>query len=550
MKLTKLLLPLVVVAGVAQASWASRPGIHVDASGQTLVFRPLVAAGEAHVRVTGPQGYALEHTFAAGETPALNLSHAGALRDGAYTYEITLAPVERRERDSAEDERPPEAGLVQAGSFRVVSGAVLLPAGLEATRGQRSAPPSPNDYVIADDLIVQLSACVGFDCVNGEVFGFDTLRLKENNLRIKFEDTSAAGYPSTDWQLTANDSAAGGANRFSIEDVTAATNPFTIEGAAANNSIFVDSTGRVGFRTATPVLDLHVNTSDTPALRFEQNNSGGYAAQTWDVAGNEANFFVRDVTGGSRLSFRIRPGAPTSSLDIAADGKVGVGTGSPSARLHVASNNSDTTSARAFIQETSGTAGSRNMLRIANNGASTFRFDNTSTGQNWGFGALAGGNFFIAATPGTGLAMTLTSAGNMTIQGTLTQSSDRNSKSDIVEVDVGQVLDKVTALPIATWRYRQDEARHMGPMAQDFAAVFGLGADDKHIAPGDMAAVALAAIQALQTQNARLAERVAALEAERTARKLAPGRRCRATPGRRCLGVRFAERFRLTEPPA
>ena len=36
----------------------------------------------------------------------------------------------------------------------------------------------------------------------------------------------------------------------------------------------------------------------------------------WDIAGNEANFFVRDVTGGSRLPLRIRPGAPTSSIDF------------------------------------------------------------------------------------------------------------------------------------------------------------------------------------------------------------------------------------------
>jgi len=93
----------------------------------------------------------------------------------------------------------------------------------------------------------------------------------------------------------------------------------------------VDSTGRVGLRTATPVLDLHINTSNTPAIRLEQNNSGGFTAQTWDIGGNEANFFVRDVTSGSRLPFRIRPGAPTSSLDVAADGNVGVGVaGAPS----------------------------------------------------------------------------------------------------------------------------------------------------------------------------------------------------------------------------
>jgi hypothetical protein len=184
------------------------------------------------------------------------------------------------------------------------------------------------DQVIPDDLIVQGSLCVGFDCVNNENFGFDTIRLKENNTRIKFEDTSVGTFPTNDWQLTANDSASGGASKFSIEDITGARVPFTIEAGASTNSIFVDSTARVGFRTSTPVLDLHVATSNTPGLRLEQNNSGGFTAQTWDIAGNEANFFVRDVTSGSRLPFRIRPGAPTSSIDISADGDVGIGTAS------------------------------------------------------------------------------------------------------------------------------------------------------------------------------------------------------------------------------
>src|SRR5712672_3439908 len=108
------------------------------------------------------------------------------------------------------------------------------------------------DFVIPDDLIVQGSACVGLDCVDGESFGFDTIRLKENNTRIKFDDTStSAGFPNNDWQLTANDSASGGANKFSIEDITAATVPVTVTGSAPTNSIFVDSTGRVGFRTST-----------------------------------------------------------------------------------------------------------------------------------------------------------------------------------------------------------------------------------------------------------------------------------------------------------
>lgn len=230
------------------------------------------------------------------------------------------------------------------GAFRIANGQ-LVPANLVETSSSApssnpnnaSAGPRPNDQVILDDLIVRGSICAGLDCVNNENFGFETLRLKQKNLRIGFDDTSTFGsFPATDWELTANDTANGGANRFSITDITAATVPFTVTGAAPSNSLFVSSAGRIGIGTATPVLKVHVAQGDTPALRLDQDGSGGFLAQSWDVAGNETNFFIRDGTNASLLPFRIRPGAPTSSIDIAASGNVGIGTETPAARLDVA----------------------------------------------------------------------------------------------------------------------------------------------------------------------------------------------------------------------
>jgi hypothetical protein len=191
------------------------------------------------------------------------------------------------------------------------------------------------DNVIPDDTIIQGSACIGLDCVNGESFGFDTLRLKENNTRIKFDDTSVgAGFPANDWTLVANDSASGGRNFFGIEDTTAGRMIFGVSAGAPANSLWVNSRGNVGLGTDNPLLALHLVRTDTPAIRLEQTNAGGFTAQTWDIGANEANFFIRDLTGGSRLPFRIRPGAPTSSIDIAANGFVGFGTASPTAQLH------------------------------------------------------------------------------------------------------------------------------------------------------------------------------------------------------------------------
>jgi hypothetical protein len=235
------------------------------------------------------------------------------------------------------------------------------------------------DTVIPDDLIVQGSACVGLDCVDGESFGFDTIRLKENNTRIKFNDTSTSpGFPNNNWQLTANDSASGGLNKFSIENITVATVPFTVVGPAPTNSLFVADTGKIGLRTATPLLDVHITTGDTPAQRFEQTNSSGFTAQTWDIGANEANFFVRDLTGGSRLPFRIRPGAPTSSIDINASGNVGIGTASPgfttAIATHILTVHGGTTRgllelANAQTDAVQNTAGQVGFIAAANTGA-------------------------------------------------------------------------------------------------------------------------------------------------------------------------------------
>lgn len=198
------------------------------------------------------------------------------------------------------------------------------------------ALPAQADQVILDDLIVDGSACIGQDCVNGESFGFDTLRLKENNLRIKAQDTSAsASFPSNDWQITFNDSSNGGQNKFSIDDIDGGRTPFTIEASAPSHSLYVDDGGRIGLGTSTPVVQMHQKDGNTPTLRLEQDGSSGFSAQTWDIAGNEANFFIRDASNGSTLPFRIEPGAPSNAVYIDSTGFVGFGVTSPAFDIEV-----------------------------------------------------------------------------------------------------------------------------------------------------------------------------------------------------------------------
>ena len=194
------------------------------------------------------------------------------------------------------------------------------------------AMPVSADFVIVDDLIVDGSACIGFDCVNGESFGFDTLRIKENNLRIKFDDTSTTtGFPNHDWQITFNDSANGGAEQvLDRRHPRPPATPFTIE-ANAPSQLALRRRRRAGrLRHQHPGGRAAHHDGDTPTLRLEQDGSSGFTPQTWDVAGNETNFFVRDVTNGSTLPFRIRPGrADQLDLHRRPTGDVGFGTVSP-----------------------------------------------------------------------------------------------------------------------------------------------------------------------------------------------------------------------------
>jgi hypothetical protein len=329
------------------------------------------------------------------------------------------------------------------------------------------------DQVIPDDLIVQGSTCVGLDCVNNESFSFDTIRMKENNTRIKFDDTSTQpGFPATDWQITANDSPSGGDSYLAFDDVTNVKQPFRVTANAPTASMFVSSTGRIGFRTSTPVLDLHINTSNTPAHRFEQNASGGFTAQTWDIGANEANFFVRDATGGSLLPLRIRPGAPTSSLDIAASGNVGLGTASPDARLEVTGGGvfigGSTAGYTGGELTLNGAAGSDNSVNTLATGAPRMFFDHRGS-------ANTGSWFWRNGTVAGSQRMSLDSTGNLTVAGCTGCASDRNLKANIQPLTPASGLEAISRLRPVTFNWREEwrgTALQYGFIAQEAQSAF------------------------------------------------------------------------------
>ncbi|GAA4276688.1 T9SS type A sorting domain-containing protein [Aquimarina mytili] len=189
------------------------------------------------------------------------------------------------------------------------------------------------------DVIVQGSMQIGGNAQNGHSFGFDTFVMSEDNLRMYFDDTSgSASFPSNDWRFTFNDSSNGGDNYFAVDDATGNKTPFRIDAGAPNNAFRIADNGNIGIGTNSPGgIELNILDNDTPTIRLGQN--GGFGTQAWDVAGNEANFFVRDVTNGSKLPFRIQPKTPQNTLTLRASGTVGIGTWGPNsnASIHMSS---------------------------------------------------------------------------------------------------------------------------------------------------------------------------------------------------------------------
>lgn len=359
---------------------------NVSSSGSSVRWDVSASNAGLTLTISAPDGQVFRKEFK-GSTAEFRLvdNQGEKLPDGQYAYELRVVPVlsaEIKETLSKAREKGNDADvardlrkrgmlptpLVESGGFAILNGSAIVAGALEEkssrTVGKVTEQPRVSramtttslfrrqrhhaflnplpDFPIADDLIVQGSACVGLDCVDGEAFGFDTIRVKENNTRIQYDDTSvSAGFATNNWQIRANAQGSGGGSFLAFVDQGATGNSetgtlvFQVDAGAPANSLRVSSSGNVGVGTATPVLDVHANTSDTPAIRLEQNNSGGFTAQTWDIGANEANFFVRDVTSGSRLPFRIRPGAPTSSLDISASGDVGINTQSPDTDFHI-----------------------------------------------------------------------------------------------------------------------------------------------------------------------------------------------------------------------
>ncbi|MFM8809934.1 MAG: tail fiber domain-containing protein [Chthoniobacterales bacterium] len=100
--------------------------------------------------------------------------------------------------------------------------------------------------------------------------------------------------------------------------------------------------------------------------------------------------------------------------------------------------------------------------------------------------------------------------------GTWASLSDSNAKTKVTAIKPRDILSKVAAMPVTEWQYKSDpdNRRYIGPMAQDFHAIFGLGYDDKSISTLDSDGVMYAAIQGLVQELRDRDEKIGELEAK------------------------------------
>jgi hypothetical protein len=282
-----------------------------------------------------------------------------------------------------------------------------------------------------------------------------------------------------------------------------------------------------------------------------QNTASGLAAT---VGGGAFNKAAGDFSFAAGSYANVRPSdtgtfiwsdstatfsAPFTSTGanqflISAAGGVGIGTNNPNGfQLRVVGTNNgvhgDTASGNAWAVSgfNSGTSG---------NGAGVYGTTSSTQGYgvagsasaNGGVGALGfttaeGGFGVVASNSANGIALLVQGTGstsgrviNTDVGGYLSSGgqwvnkSDRAAKSGFQVLDVGHILDEVVAMPVTRWFYKTegDATHHIGPVAQDFHAAFGLGSDDKTIGTVDEGGVALAAIQGLnkklESDNAAL----------------------------------------------
>lgn len=480
------LLALALPAGAAPTVAAAPPIATGELSGTHLTVSPKILFESAILRVSGPAGYEAV-AWSQGEPFGVDLLAAGfippsdgmpgvrplALPDGRYGFEVVfyLESGQRRAFD---------------GAFFVENGTAWSPAPPGAERAEEAKNVSAKEGSTGEHFLIG-----------------DTDNDGEANLQIR-----------------ANNSDGTIINYWGVRNQSGDLRASTSIGGSWVDRFTVEPAGQVGIGTTVPQADLHIYRPGGN-IRITDSDACPNANAAWEM---EEDF--------GRLKFEVVPNCPGDlaggKVWFHGTGDVGLGTADPADSLHIYRpfpairlTDSDPCPISAASWQINQAFG---KLRFAV--VSKCLGDPTGTKMSiTGSGRLGVGT--------DGPLATLHVNGDGIIEGDVAFGSSRTIKHEIEPVDGEDMLAAVRELPLYHWKYREDDvqALHVGPMAEDVHAAFGLGRDEKHLSPADSAGLALAAVQGLDqrldgevaelradnaelaARNQELLERLAALEA-------------------------------------
>ncbi len=531
-----------VVTGVCVASGSMAGGVQAVDSYETnplvlkefdrLYIETPVAADLAvmNVRVFGPGNELLLDARSFGES--VEFLATSGLPDGEYRYETVsiFGNVDLRSRETATGGGDMTM-LKKFGTFKVVNGEIEGGSSLDKVNLREDA--SLMDKVI-DGAVDLAGLTLDFliPSAHAVILHEDTVAIKTTAPTIWFNDTQddSCGSDADWWIIADGGSSTGSTNNSWVLNGVAETasgscgsavpiialNHDGLNGAtSAINSLVVDTDGDIhwaqgalnfdkgesGLSIGTAITGAEIVASaDDPEIRLRDEAFSDYMFTSYDT-------FWYNIGYSSTNIARINFSAPLESLVLDGQGNLGIGTGTsifPAASLEV--RRSDGTAA-ILVDEQSVTSETRNLFTLQNKGLTKFIINNLD-GAEWAF-ANKGTSFRISRQGSGVVEMEVFNNGDVTIQGALTQNSDVNVKTNIQPVDQRTVLERITEMPISQWQYKDALGEnHIGPMAQDFYAAFGLGKTDTGLSSIDTAGVALVAIQALADENKALREQV------------------------------------------
>lgn len=262
------------------------------------------------------------------------------------------------------------------------------------------------------------------------------------------------------------------------------------------------------------VIDGGGRFGDENSVRDDFGVVGGGSANSAGTAdGNPANATWATVAGGysnaaSAVYSAVSGGSGNEAAGVGSS--VGGGTGNTASNSYAAIGGGLSNTASGYASAVPG--GNLDAASGNYSFAAGFRAKANADGifawadsQDFDFNVATADRFAVRATGGVRFVVAIDGSGAATASCSLTDgtgwncSSDRNLKDVLGEVDGEEILEQLEELPIYRWRMKQasEETPHLGPMAQDFSAAFGVGEDDTHISTIDLDGVALAAIRGL-----------------------------------------------------